>query len=228
MLSSIIQYFLEKRSKGYWVNTVESASILEAILPEILAMQKDFTKPASLTIAGDTSFVVSKFPFKFSSTSSSIKNLNITKSGGGMVYFTAYQKVFNTTPLPQEKYFTTSVYFQQAGVSVSKVKAGEKVKMIVTIDAKKDAEYLMVDVPIPAGCIYANKSNYVNGVYREFFKDKVSMFIESFATGKHTYEIELEPRYNGNYILNPTKVSLMYFPTFYGRNKMDKVQIVGE
>jgi alpha-2-macroglobulin len=54
------------------------------------------------------------------------------------------------------------------------------------------------------------------------------MFIESLPKGKHFFEIELEPRYNGTYTLNPTKVELMYYPTFFGRNEMKGVQIVGE
>jgi hypothetical protein len=33
------------------------------------------------------------------------------------------------------------------------------------------------------------------------------------------------PRYNGKYILNPTKAEMMYFPVFYGREGIKKVEI---
>jgi alpha-2-macroglobulin len=228
MVPNIIQYFLEKRKRGYWANTVESASILNAIMPEILATQKEFTSPATLTISGDTSFSITNFPYKYSTKNAAIRDINITKSGGGLVYFTAYQKVFNTNPTAVKTNFIINTSFQREGQAITSIKSGERIKMIIGVDALKDAEYVMLQMPIPAGCLYANKTNYSNGVYREFFKDKVAMFIESLPKGKHFFEIELEPRYNGTYMLNPTKVELMYYPTFFGRNDMKWVQILGK
>ncbi len=226
LLPNIIQYFLEKRRGGYWVNTVESATILNTILPEILQTQKEFNKPAMINITGDSTFIISTFPFKYTTKNTTINKLNITKSGGGLVYFTAYQKVFNTTPEPVVTNFIASTSFQKNGQTMASIKAGERMKMIVTIEVLKDAEFVMLQVPIPAGCLFVNKSNYAGGVYREFFKDKVAMFAETLPKGKHVFEIELEPRYNGTYNLNPTKVELMYYPTFFGRNEMKKIAIV--
>ncbi len=226
MLPSIIQYFLEKRQIGYWANTVESASILNAILPEILNANKSFTAPAGINITGDTSFSIKNFPFKLISKNETIKNINISKTGGGLVYFTAYQKIFNAQPTAIKTNFEINTLFKNANQTIGTIKAGERIKMIIEINALKDAEYVMLQVPIPAGCLYANKTGYANGVYREFFIDKVAMFIESLPKGRHNYEIELEPRYNGTYTLNPTKVELMYYPTFFGRNELKKVLIV--
>lgn len=41
----------------------------------------------------------------------------------------------------------------------------------------------------------------------------------------HHFEIELEPRYSGSFTLNPAKASLMYYPIFFGRNEIKKLQI---
>ena len=98
--------------------------------------------------------------------------------------------------------------------------------MIIKVDALKDADYVMLQVPIPAGCIYSNKNINDWSVYKEFYKEKEMLFIESLPKGVHEYEIELEPRYNGTYTLNPAKAELMYYPTFYGRNGMKKISIV--
>jgi alpha-2-macroglobulin len=228
MVPNVIQYFLERRRRGYWVNTVESATILNAIVPEILATQKDFASPAALTISGDTSFSITNFPYKLSTKNEAIRNINIAKSGGGFVYFTAYQKVFNTAPTAVQTNFNINTSFQREGQAIAKIKSGERIKMIISVDALKDAEYVMLQMPIPAGCLYVSKTIYSNGVYREFFKDRVAMFIESLPKGKHFFEIELEPRYNGTYTLNPTKAELMYYPTFFGRNEIKGVEIVGE
>ena len=155
-----------------------------------------------------------------------LRKLSFTKSGGGLVYFTAYQKIFNTRPEPVTNNFVVKTYFQKNGQTVAAIKSGEKIKMIIEVNALKDAEFVMLQVPIPAGCIYADKNNRDWRVYKEFYKNRLALFTESMPMGTHTYEIEFEPRYNGNYILNPAKVELMYFPTFYGRNAMRKVEIV--
>jgi uncharacterized protein YfaS (alpha-2-macroglobulin family) len=100
--------------------------------------------------------------------------------------------------------------------------------MKVDIQVKKGAEYVMIEIPIPAGCIYASKNQDSWQMHKEFMKNKVLLFAEQLNSGIHHFEIELEPRYNGTYTLNPAKASLMYFPTFYGRNEMKQVTIKAE
>ena len=225
LCNSIVQYFLEKRQRGYWNNTVESATILNAILPQVLSQQSNVISPSVLSIKGDTSFVINNFPYQLKINNGEIKNLTLQKTGGGLVYLTAYQQYFNTQPRPVDDNFIIHTYFQKNNEKITTIKAGEKVKMIVSVNVLKDAEYVQIDIPIPAGCTYGAKNNTDWTVYKEFYKNKVSLFSESLAKGKHEFEIELEPRYSGTYTLNPAKASLMYFPVFYGRNEMKKITI---
>lgn len=225
MLPSIVQYFLEKRRNGYWMNTVESASIVGTVLPTILEQQKNFMDPATIKVSGDTVLTIAKFPYELHTKKSTIKNISISKTGGGMVYLTAYQKIFNETPLPVNDKFIVQTRFQKNGQNVTSIKAGEKIKMIITVNVLKDADYVMLEVPIPAGCNYAVKNNDWQ-TYREYYKNKMMLFAEALTKGMHQFEIELEPRYNGTYTLNPAKAELMYYPTFFGRNEMKKVSIV--
>ena len=224
MCNAVIQYFLEKRKNGYWANTVESATILDAILPQVLLQQKDFAAAASVSISGDTNITITKFPYK-TNYRSNIKNINISKTGSGMVYFTAYQNFFNTQPQPVADKFVITTSFKQNNQHAAFLKAGEKTTMTVTVNVLKDAEYVQVEMPIPAGCTYAAKTNNNWQVNKEFFKNKVVLFAESLPKGTHHFEIELEPRYSGSFTLNPAKASLMYFPVFYGRNEMKKLNI---
>jgi uncharacterized protein YfaS (alpha-2-macroglobulin family) len=62
-------------------------------------------------------------------------------------------------------------------------------------------------------------------MHKEFFKNKVVIFAEHLDKGDHQFIVELEPRYGGTFSLNPAKVSLMYFPIFYGRNEIKKLLI---
>ncbi len=226
LLPSIIQYFIETKKGNTWRNTVEVASIIQTILPQILAQQQNFNTPASLAITGDTSYTIKTFPYKAAIKNNNIKNIAIQNTGGGMVYFTANQQVFNSNPIPVNNNFVITTSFLKNKQPVTEIKAGQKITMKVNVQALKDAEFLMLEIPIPAGCIYANKSNNDYGIFKEFYKNKVLLFTEFLKTGNHIFEIELEPRYKGNYTLNPAKVELMYYPTFYGRNGVEKVKII--
>lgn len=224
LLPKIIQYFLERRKSGYWRNTVESASILNAILPTILQQQNNFTDKAMINISGDTAMQITNYPYQLKLKNTLVKNLQVTKSGGGMVFFTLYEKQFNAAPQPVDSNFRLSTWFEKSGQTVNTIKAGEKVILKIKVDVKADAQYVMLQVPIPAGCNYAAKKQDWS-IYREFYKDKMLLFTEVLNKGTHYFEIELEPRYKGSYTLNPAKAELMYFPTFYGRNEMKQVQI---
>ncbi len=110
-------------------------------------------------------------------------------------------------------------------------------QLIVTVKTEKKADYVMIEVPIPAGCSYGEKTSNTKSwwrhhnenreIHRESPKEKVNIFCESMPKGTYTYIINLEPRYSGAYTLNPAKAEEMYFPVFYGRNKGKKVKIEG-
>lgn len=219
-LKRIIQFFLERRKNGHWMNTVESASIVSAILPVLLENNKTFTEPATLQINNTT---VSTFPYTIT-VPAPAKEITIHKTGGGLVYFTAYQEIFNTNPLPVTGKFNIHTSFERSGNTIAMLKAGEKTVLKVKLEVLQDADYVLVEIPIPAGCTYGDKKQSGN-MHREFLKEKAVFFIERLAKGEYEYEIELEPRYAGTYTLNPAKAELMYFPVFYGRNEMKKTTI---
>lgn len=222
-LQQITQYFLETRKNGRWTNTVESASIISTLLPRLTEQFNDPVAPASLLITGDTSCVVTKFPVTLT-TSPAIKNLTIQKTGGGMVYFTAWQKVFNPTPEAVQKNFRITTRFEKNEKVVQFLTAGEKVKLIVEVTATADAEYVQIEVPVPAGCTYGEKSQDYK-THKEYLKNKTMIFAEYLTAGTHVFTIELEARYSGSFHLNPAKAELMYFPTFFGRDNMKKIEI---
>ena len=226
VINSIIQYFLEMKRGGYWRNTVESATILNAVLPVLLNDQKNFTGNAKILVSGDTSFAITDFPYQAKLKTAGIKNIDIRKQGGGMVYFTAYQTWFNTNPQPDSNRFIIQTTFEKNGKEVREIQSGEKVKMIVKIKVLKDADYVMITMPIPAGCIFTDKGNNYWGSHKEYYKDRMIMYAERLDKGEYSFEASLEPRYNGVYHLNPAKATLMYYPVFSGNNEMKNVHIV--
>jgi len=110
---------------------------------------------------------------------------------------------------------------------VTRLKGGEQVQLTAEVNVRADADFVMIEIPIPAGCSYQSKEQGWgnNEVHREYFKEKVSIFCRKLSQGKYTFNINLMPRYSGMYTLNPAKAEMMYFPVFYGRERMKKVAV---
>ncbi|MGE9311283.1 alpha-2-macroglobulin family protein [Niabella sp. CJ426] len=220
-LARIRQYFLEQRRNGQWRNTYESSLILETIIPDLLK-EGEKPKPATAQVNGQ---LINQFPFEQQYPAG--EKITVSKQGNMPVYFTAYQQFQNRQPEKVSKDFEVKSYFMQNGFEAKELKGGKTTLLRVEVTARADAEYVMVEVPIPAGCNYENKRQSFWGVetHREYFKNKTSIFCTKLSQGKYVFDIELMPRYSGVYNLNPAKAEMMYFPVFYGREGMKKVNI---
>jgi TonB-dependent SusC/RagA subfamily outer membrane receptor len=219
-LIKIRNYFLERKGDMHWRNTWETCRILETILPDLIKNHELNLKP-ELQFTGGYKNTVNVFPFH--QVLKPNDTIYVTKKSEAPVYFTAYQQFFNPAPEKITKDFIVTSRFENAS---SVLKAGKPVKLIVDVNVKKASEYVMIEIPIPAGCTYQDKNNFVCGEdYREYFKEKVSIYCSRMAQHKYTFEVNLLPRYNGVYHLNPAKAELMYFPVFYGRETLKTVKI---
>lgn len=221
-LDRITRYFLEQRKSGQWRNTFESSLILETILPEL--MNTSSKKPQPATLVFNQTEQVSVFPFNKVIDPGALK---LSKKGDAPVYFSAYQQFNNPKPEKVSKDFTVKTSFEQNREPVQKLKPGTLATLRVDVNVRADADYVMIEIPIPAGCSYENKIQSFWGIetHREYFKHKTSIFCTKLKKGTYTFTVQLMPRYSGNYILNPAKAEMMYFPVFYGREGMKRVAI---
>lgn len=219
-LERIQRYFLEQRKDGQWRNIYESSLILQTILPELMTSSGQKYKPASMVL--NNTETVSTFPFNKVVEPAA---LTIHKKGDAPVYFTAYQQFNNPKPEKVSKDFTITTTFEQNGAPVKQLKAGTVANLRVNVNVRADADYVMIEIPIPAGCSYESKMQSFWGVetHREYFKHKTAIFCTKLKKGDYTFNVQLMPRYSGNYILNPAKAEMMYFPVFYGREEMKRV-----
>jgi len=220
-LTKIRNYFFENRSSGFWLNTYESSKIIEAILPDLLSSKEQVTKP-KLILSGAINKEIGEFPYEV--TLSSDDSLVIRKSGDFPIYLTTYQRYWNPDPKEKKSDFEISTSFE--GINNDLLKAGKEVKLNVHLKVKKDADYVMVNIPIPGGCSYISKSRTSSyEVHRESFKNETAIFCEKLKKGEYEFTVDLMPRYTGKYTLNPAKAELMYFPAFNANNKLRKVSV---
>lgn len=215
-LASIQNYFFELRKRG-WNNIYESSRIMQTIMPDLLKKDQKYENPV-MTINGNQ---VSKFPYtaKFEST----ETIEVSKVGTSPLFVTAHQEAWNPNPKKEDKKgFSISTAFMLNNDTIANLTEGKATNLQVTLVLDGAAEYVQIEVPIPAGCTYDSKhyGYFWKESHREYFKDKVVIFCENLAKGEHVFNIDLLPRYTGKYTLNPAKAELMYFPTFYGNEDM--------
>ena len=220
-LERIRNYFFEIRGGGFWRNIYESSRVMETILPDMLADKSLFSGDTRLLINGES---IDKFPFTREFASG--EELHVRREGTLPVFFTAYQTSWNTSPVAMSKGFDVKTSFKQHENEIQELAAGEMVDIVVEVNAHSDAEYVMIEIPIPAGCTYASENyNWWSRWHKEYRKEKVAIFCKHLEEGKYTFSIPLIPRFTGRYHLNPAKVELMYFPIFYGREGMRMTDI---
>lgn len=221
-LEKIRNYFFEQRRSGSWRNTYESSRIVETILPDMLEKSGGELEEPALTVNGERS---GKFPL--TRTYGAGEEIRIKKEGSAPVFFTAYQQAWNADPDRASEGFSVTTAFSRDDRPVTELRAGESVTLTATVTADSDAEYVMIEIPVPAGCSYDSKEQggFRQETHREYYKEKVAVFCNRLAKGKHAFTVELLPRYTGSYHLNPARAELMYFPVFFGRETMKKCGI---
>jgi alpha-2-macroglobulin len=216
-------YFLAERNKGGW-NTYHSSNILTSILPDLVADGASKKQEAAIKVTGKVNSTIDKFPFRLELLPQ--EELHLRKESGLPVYFMQYKKervVKAKTGVEGFEIKTT------LGNNQSVIEAGKPVTLTVEVNVKKEAnlEYVMIEVPIPGACSYAEKTQNNNRIetHREYFKERTVIFCENMKSGKYTFEVQLLPRFTGNYIINPAQVSLMYVPVVNANTDMKSVNV---
>jgi alpha-2-macroglobulin len=212
-------YLWNNRPGGQWRNTYESAQALLQLMP-LLARQEKQEPALELQAFGQT-HIYTELPLRrpVALPGADVALMNI---GNTPLYLNAYTERWIETPEAEGTDFTIRTHFSD---NRQVLRRGEEVTMIATVEVKKLAEYVMIELPIPAGCTYEDKQRSGLEIHREYFRDRVVIFCRSLPEGTHTFSINLQPQFKGTYTLNPAQVSLMYFPGIFGRTGMQQVEI---
>ena len=217
-LDAMQMYILSTKRYGW--NTYQASSTLLSVFPDIIATSASKAQLATVHLAGKEQLTLTKFPYE--TVLRSGEYLNIKKESGIPLFYSAYTIERRT----KERF--GDAFEIKTHIKESTLKKGAPIMMEVEVTVKEEnAEHVMIEVPIPAGCSYENKSRgYSNyEVYREYFKEKTVIFCEKLPKGTYKYYINLLPRYSGSYILNPAKVEMMYFPVINANNDLRNVGV---
>ena len=225
-LSKIRDYLIIQRNKDGYANTFESMQVIETLLDEV------------------TEAVDSKIKYQIQINNGAWQNYNvltasqvlqasdqvrITHTSQFPLYVNYVQTYFDPEPEKRDDLFEVETHFENEfgeTIQSNEIKTGNPVSLQIELNVKKQADYFMIEVPIPSGTSYHEKKQFPNETHREYAKDKVYIYVEALDVGTYTYTIKLMPRYKGSYQLNPAKAKLMYFEQFYGNNEMNRLEVV--
>ncbi|MBD2767433.1 carboxypeptidase-like regulatory domain-containing protein [Hymenobacter sp. BT664] len=168
---------LNLRQGGHWISTYETAAILETIGPDLFPEGGPATA-ARANLSGSLNQTVTQFPFT-ATLAASAGPLTLHKQGPLPLYATAYQSRWNPTPAPVSAAF--AVRTELAGQTGTRVvlRAGQPAQLLVTVDVKAEARYVLLEVPIPAGCSYGEpaRPNSLE-THREYLRHQTGIFID--------------------------------------------------
>ena len=216
-MKAVERWLLRNRRASGWPNPFVSARIVDALLPSVTS-SSDGYKPLSVTItSGNGEKVVTSFPVQIDSITSPV---SIRKTGASDLYVSHWQRWFDPSPVAHQAELTISTSFD------SIFTAGVDADVVVTVTASADAEYVVVRVPIPAGCSYADYQPYsYPETHRENLRHVANIYCENLPAGTYSFRIRLNPRFSGRYTVNPAQVEMIYFPTFNANNTIRQLTI---
>lgn len=229
-IPGITRTLMFNRKNGYYRNTASSGLVLTTLLPDLLKKRSLSERNAKtyLRISGTVNDSLTSFP-KVYDVSNSNPRFTFEKKGINPMYVSVVYNYLNINPVARDTDFVVKTFFLDKDYdTVTVLKAGEQIMIRTTVTCKKDAEYIMIEVPIPAGCVQADRKT---GHYsypeaeREHFKERTYIFCNSLRKGTYTFDVALQARYKGSYNLSPARAGMMYFPDEYGHTAVKKVTI---
>ncbi|HKK75812.1 MAG TPA: hypothetical protein VJ953_12115, partial [Saprospiraceae bacterium] len=211
---SVLDYLLRQSRLG---NTYDQARLVFLAVP-FLRKHKEKIDPGKVKIG---QLELDSLPYMVFWPQDS--TLTLTKEGNGLIYLSATQSYSELDPKPRDSIFAIHTEFFSFGDTLE---AGKPVRFQVSLKVKKEADYVQLTVPIPAGCSYDQKSGFDDpAVHTEFHREKVVSFFKKLPVGDYTFQINLVPRYTGRYQVNPATAKLMYFPVINGNNGAGTISI---
>lgn len=218
-LQAMTRWLLRQQRGGRWQNEYKSAEIIDMLMPQCLSDDVLWRAAKVVVRQGDRVETIDGFPYE--GTFDAGKAITVEKSGSSEIYLSAAQRFWQRNVTANSGHFSVKSMWKNQNLV-----RGEETVLTVIVNVDKDAEYVVVSVPVPAGCSYADhQTRAAAEVHREQLRNTVNIYCERMTSGEHWFYIRLIPRFSGRYTQNPAKVEMVYFPVFNANNEEKTVEI---
>lgn len=244
MVDRLLYMLLKKQSRGYWQNTITTASVLDSIYTYIKKRNldaSDYTATASLngrqllnkTFTGAAAKPeILSLPFEDEFVSSLPRDKSIPlvfeKDGNGYLFYTVEMKY----ALPDEAQaarneglnitYEIRDFESDELINVSKdtsditLQSGKMYKAKIFIQTSRTKEYVALRAPIPSGAEILDSYNGLS--HKNVTDNEVQFFWNEMHTGRHTVEFTFRAARRGIYPTPPVQGECMYEPEVFGRS----------
>ena len=96
----------------------------------------------------------------------------------------------------------------------AQMEPGKNYEVKIKVKAKRNFNGVVIDVPIPAGCGFAEKLSFEQFFEseREYRADRMIVQAETMPFGSYTFTMKLRARYAGNFNAAPARAGLQFYP----------------
>ncbi len=203
------------------LNTFSKAALIEALLADA---KKSNGNPVNASIIVNDTLHIKTFPYSMAIGNNTIVQL---KHKGAPVWVNTAEAYTIEEPTIQDSIFRIQTKWIQNNATTNTLLRGKSTKLNIEIEAYRTKDYVMIEVPLPAGVIIKDKSALPNPAdYIEYKQDKIIIYKSQIPLGSSNYTIEVEPIHNGSFNIPPATISMMYYPFIFGNNKKTKIPVL--
>jgi hypothetical protein len=199
------------------LNTYAKAAMIEALTS---TAENTDNKPVTAQVVINDTLKVKTFPFRLPITGTAY---NLKHSDAAVFVNTAEERSIDK-PVISDSLFKVTAHFEQHGQHRSDLQAGLTCQMKITVDAYRSFDYVMIEIPVPSGMRFVNKTQQA-GCTIEYFKNKVVVFYQKLNMQRHQLSFEMLPSFRGSFVWPAAKCSLMYYPYLFGNNQTQTIEI---
>jgi hypothetical protein len=268
LLPKIVAYLQQARKNGRWMNTQENAFCVRALFDYYRAVEKETPNfNATVQMRGESisqvrwigrTLKLEKQDFPMADLAAKLSpgvpaDLVFSKEGPGVLYYTAR---LSYAPLPGAKpalsgFSLGRKYFHnegpKAGMADTTFKAGETVKVVLTISSPSPRTFVALEDPLPAGfeilddrlqtstralmkeATPAQEEGWhwfpVGWTHREAHDHKQAAYADRFQQGERAFVYIVRATTPGVYTAAAGKIECMYFPEIFATTGGETVTV---
>jgi len=253
LLPKVARWLIDRRSDGYyWSSTEQTATAIFGLIDYLKVsgeLKPNYTLEVFVNgqkLAGQQvteKNLQNPEPIRLLANASQLhagsNEVRISKSGSGVLHWSAFASYFKREPQPAPVGATALNILRQYYKLVSEkdggrilyseqplegsLQSGDVIEVRLTVSATADEQYLQIEDPIPAGFEFVEQESLYElkqrppwwdfyYTQREFHDDRAALFSTSFRRGQGQFHYLLKAVQPGTYQANPARVLPMYEP----------------
>ncbi len=264
LLPKAARWLVSNRRNGYWWDSTKQTAFVIFGLTDYLKVSQELSPDYAVEVYLNGEQIMNRRVTAADATTAQtfvvkrkarevgpINRVRVVKRGSGMLYFSAALDYFTgnqeTSAQGSEELQLTREYFRLKLIETNgksewtlepltgELRSGDTIVSRLTIKGKQ-AQHLMIEDPIPAGCEQVQRVGGINLDYTENrwsswyssreFRDDRTVFFLSYFNGEATFQYAMRVQIPGEFRVNPARTELMYRPSVQANTASTSLQIL--